>query len=156
MRAMTMFGAPAELIDAHYLGAACAVTPMGAPPIRIDLLSSPTGVTFQHAAIETIRVEIADAILSVIGLAALRQTKQVKGVAKPSAQSGAKRPVRLSRRCKLAVVPRLAQCIASTSSSIGRPSRLPTGFGAPTTKPRACRCQTGRYTRACSCRRAAC
>ena len=38
MRAMTMFGALAELIDAHYLGAACAVKPMGAPPIRIDLL----------------------------------------------------------------------------------------------------------------------
>ena len=38
MRAMTMFGALAELIDAHYLAAACAVTPMGAPPIRIDLL----------------------------------------------------------------------------------------------------------------------
>ena len=50
MRAMTMFGAPAELNDAHYLAAACAVTPMGAPPIRIDLLSRLPGVTFQYAA----------------------------------------------------------------------------------------------------------
>ena len=93
MRAMTMFDVPAELIDSHNLAAVCAVTPMGAPPIRIDLLSSPTGVTFQQAATETTRVEITDAFLSVIGSAALRQTKEVKGEAKPSAQSGAKRPV---------------------------------------------------------------
>lgn len=76
MRAMTMFGAPAELIDAHHLAAADAVTQMGAPPIRIDLLSSLSGVTFEQAVTETIRVEIADEILPVIGLAALRQNKR--------------------------------------------------------------------------------
>lgn len=75
MRAMTMFGAPAELVDAHHLGAADAVTQMGAPPIRIDLLSNLSGVTFEQAQTDLIRVEIAGEILPVIGLAALRQNK---------------------------------------------------------------------------------
>lgn len=79
MRAMTMFGAPAELIDARHLGAADAVTQMGAPPLRIDLLSSLSGVTFEQAATDAIRVEVAHEILPVIGLAALRQNKQATG-----------------------------------------------------------------------------
>lgn len=67
MRAMTMFGTPAELIDAHHLAAADAVTQMDALPIRFDLLSSLSGVTFEQAVTETVRVEIADEILPVIG-----------------------------------------------------------------------------------------
>jgi len=49
MRAMTMFGAPAGLIDAQHLATRDAVTQLGAPPIRIDLLSSISGVTFEEA-----------------------------------------------------------------------------------------------------------
>lgn len=76
MRAMTAFGAPSNLIDAHHLGTADAVTQMGAPPIRIDLLASLSGVTFAQASPGIIRVEIAGTVLPVIGLAALRQNKQ--------------------------------------------------------------------------------
>jgi hypothetical protein len=76
MRAMMAFGAPVNLIDARHLAAADAVTQMGTPPIRIDLLSSLSGVTFEQASPETIRVEIAGEVLPVIGLAALRQNKQ--------------------------------------------------------------------------------
>lgn len=76
MRAMTMFGAPAELIDAQHLAARNAVTQMGAPPIRIDLLSSISGVTFEQAATDVVRVEIAGETLPVIGIAALRANKQ--------------------------------------------------------------------------------
>lgn len=76
MGAMAAFGAPSHLIDATHLCAADAVTQMGAPPIRIDLLASPSGVTFEQASPETIRVEIAGEVLPVIGLAALRQNKQ--------------------------------------------------------------------------------
>ena len=78
------------------------MTQTGAPPIGIDLLSSLSGVTFQQAVTETNRVEIVDEILSVIGSETLRQNKQVKGVAKPSAQSG-----------------RLARCGARASASWG-------------------------------------
>lgn len=76
MRAMTVFGAPAALIDAAHLAVKDSVTQMGAPPIRIDLLSSLSGITFEQAVPGTIRVKIADETLPVIGLAALRQNKQ--------------------------------------------------------------------------------
>jgi hypothetical protein len=76
MRAMMSFGAPAQLIDAQHLAAVDAVTQMGAPPIRIDLLSSLSGVTFEQAAPDTIHVDVAGERLPVIGLAALRQNKQ--------------------------------------------------------------------------------
>ena len=76
MRAMTMFGAPAELLDAQHLAARDAVTQLGAPPIRIDLLSSISGVTFEQAATDSVLVEIAGETLPVIGIAALRANKQ--------------------------------------------------------------------------------
>jgi len=76
MRAMAMFGAPAGLIDAKHLAMADAVTQLGAPPIRIDLLSSISGVTFEEAATDAVRVEIAGEILPVIGIAALRANKR--------------------------------------------------------------------------------
>ncbi len=75
MGAMRTFGAPVALIDAQHLTAADSVTQMGTLPIRIDLLSSLSGVTFELAATGTIRLEIADEILPVIGLLALRQNK---------------------------------------------------------------------------------
>jgi hypothetical protein len=76
MRAMTAFGAPPHLIDVDHLSTADAVTQMGTPPIRIDLLASLSGVTFEQASSDAIRVEIAGEVLPVIGLAALRQNKQ--------------------------------------------------------------------------------
>lgn len=76
MRAMAMFGAPAGLIDAKHLAMADAVTQLGAPPIRIDLLSSISGVTFEEAATDTVIVVIAGETLPVIGIAALRANKQ--------------------------------------------------------------------------------
>lgn len=76
MLAMMTFGAPVELIDARHLAAADAVTQMGAPPIRIDLLSTLSGITFEEAVSGVICVEIAGAILPVIGLEELRQNKR--------------------------------------------------------------------------------
>jgi hypothetical protein len=76
MGAMRTFGAPVELIDAQHLSAADAVTQMGAPPIRIDLLSSLSGVSFDTALTDTIHVEISGELLPVIGLAMLRQNKR--------------------------------------------------------------------------------
>jgi hypothetical protein len=82
MGAMRTFGAPVALIDAQHLTAADSVTQMGAPPIRIDLLSSLSGVTFDEALTDTIHVEIAGELLPVIGLAVLRQHKQATKRAK--------------------------------------------------------------------------
>jgi len=76
MCAMTMFGAPAGLIDAQHLATRDAVTQLGAPPIRIDLLASISGVTFEEAATDAVRVQIAGESLPVIGIAALRANKQ--------------------------------------------------------------------------------
>lgn len=75
MRAMTMFGAPTTLVDAVHLAAADAVTQMGAPPIRIDLLSTLSGVTFAEALVDAVHLTIAGERLPVIGLGALRQNK---------------------------------------------------------------------------------
>ena len=82
MGAMRTFGAPVELVDALHLTAADSVTQMGAPPIRIDLLSSLSGVTFDEALADTIRVEVGGEVLPVIGLAALRQNKRATKRAK--------------------------------------------------------------------------
>ena len=48
---------------------------MGAPPIRIDLLSSISGVTFGQAATDVVLVDIAGETLPVIGIVALRANK---------------------------------------------------------------------------------
>jgi len=76
MRAMTMFGALAAVIDAQHLATPEPVTQLGAPPIRIDLLSSISGVTFEEASTDVVRVKITGETLPVIGIAALRANKQ--------------------------------------------------------------------------------
>ena len=73
---MTQFGAPADLIDTEHLSTRDAVTQLGAPPVRIDLLAGISGVTFEHAAADEVQVEIAGETLPVIGIAALRANKQ--------------------------------------------------------------------------------
>ena len=77
--AMTTFGVPADLIDSAHLATEDAVTAFGAPPIRIDLLASISGVTFEQAQTDSVRVDIAGDLLPVIGLAALRANKQASG-----------------------------------------------------------------------------
>lgn len=79
IEAMTLFGAPADLIDAHHLGTDDAVTQFGAPPTRIDLLSGISGVTFAQATRDAVRVKIAGELLPVIGLGALRSNKKASG-----------------------------------------------------------------------------
>ncbi len=76
MHAMSAFGAPTALIDVPHLTRADAVTQLGSPPIRIDLLASISGVTFERAAIDAVVVEIAGETLPVIGLEALRANKR--------------------------------------------------------------------------------
>lgn len=79
VRAMTEFGTPAHLINADHLSAADAVTAFGAPPTRIDLLSSISGVTFEQAQADAVEVHIAGERLPVIGLASLQANKRASG-----------------------------------------------------------------------------
>ncbi len=77
--AMTTFGAPVDVIDPVHLSTPNVVTAFGAPPIRIDLLSSISGVTFEQAHVDAVSVHVLGETLAVIGLAALRANKKATG-----------------------------------------------------------------------------
>jgi predicted nucleotidyltransferase len=79
VKAMTVFGAPADVIDPDHLGTANRVTAFGAPPTRIDLLASISGVSFEEALIDAIDVDLGRATLPVIGLEALCANKRASG-----------------------------------------------------------------------------
>ncbi len=79
LRALEHFGAPDVVIDETHLVAADSVTAFGAPPTRIDLLSSISGVSFDEAVEQAKHVIIAGEPLPVIGLAALRRNKLASG-----------------------------------------------------------------------------
>lgn len=77
--AMTNFGVPADLIDADHLATPDGVTAFGAPPHRIDLLASISGVSFEEARADAVEVDVAGEPLPVIGLASLRANKRASG-----------------------------------------------------------------------------
>ena len=77
--AFRKFGAPEYLIDANHLATADAVTAFGAPPTRIDLLASISGVDFEQAQADAVYLDIAGERLAVIGLASLRANKRASG-----------------------------------------------------------------------------
>lgn len=79
LRALMAFGAPEIVIDRDQLAAPKAVTQFGEPPVRIDLLSDITGVSFDEARVESVQIEIAGECLPVIGLEALRRNKRATG-----------------------------------------------------------------------------
>lgn len=74
--ALQAFGAPDNVIDAKHLEAADKVTMFGAPPTRIDLVSSISGVDFETARLDAVHVDVAGNTLPVIGLASLRMNKE--------------------------------------------------------------------------------
>lgn len=80
--ALVAFGAPPVVIDATHLTNPNMVTAFGEPPLRIDLLASISGVTFDEAQRDVLHVSIAGETLPVIGLAALRANKASSGRAK--------------------------------------------------------------------------
>lgn len=79
LQALLAFGAPADVLDEAHLAADEAVTAFGAPPLRIDLLSSISGVSFDEAAENAVRIIVGAEELPVIGLAALRANKKASG-----------------------------------------------------------------------------
>jgi predicted nucleotidyltransferase len=79
LQALADFGAPADVLDEAHLAADDAVTAFGAPPLRIDLLSSISGVSFDEAAASSVRIDVGGEQLPVIGLTALRANKKASG-----------------------------------------------------------------------------
>jgi predicted nucleotidyltransferase len=79
LHALVAFGAPEIVVDREQLARPNSVTQFGEPPVRIDLLSSISGVSFDDAKAEQVELEIAGEMLPVIGLAALRANKRASG-----------------------------------------------------------------------------
>lgn len=80
--ALRDFGAPEQLVDAAFLMTPDAVTQIGLPPLRIDLLASITGVSFDAVCAGAEPVELDGLRLLVIGLPELRINKGATGRAK--------------------------------------------------------------------------
>ncbi len=80
--ALRDFGAPEQLVDPGFLLTPDAVTQIGIPPLRIDLLASITGVSFDAVRAGAETVELDGLRLLVIGLPELRINKGATGRAK--------------------------------------------------------------------------
>ncbi len=81
-KALEDFGAPKQFIDPAFLLSANAVTQIGNPPLRIDLLSAISGVAFEAVRAGAIATELAGERLLIIGLAELLVNKRATGRAK--------------------------------------------------------------------------
>lgn len=79
LAALQEFGAPPVVLDRAHLEAPDSVTAFGEPPIRIDLLSELSGVTFDEAREGAVEVPLDGELLPVIGLRALRANKEASG-----------------------------------------------------------------------------
>ncbi len=77
--ALNDFGAPPQLIDPTFLRRPSAVTQIGVPPLRIDLLASISGVSFARALAGSIESHIDETLVRVIGLSELRRNKTATG-----------------------------------------------------------------------------
>ncbi len=77
--ALHEFGAPEPLVDAHFLLSPNAVTQIGNPPLRIDLLSAISGVSFQEVRTGAVEADVGGSRLLIIGLAELRRNKEASG-----------------------------------------------------------------------------
>lgn len=82
------FGAPPYLIDPAFLLSPDAVTQIGLPPLRIDLLASITGVTFGEVRAGAEQIELEGQRVLVIGLTELRANKGATQRAKDKTDLG--------------------------------------------------------------------
>lgn len=77
--ALIAYGAPDIVIDRQQLAAPNSVVQFGEPPVRIDLLSSISGVSFDDALLGAVSLTLAGHAIRVIGLDALRVNKRASG-----------------------------------------------------------------------------
>ena len=78
-RALCEFGFASALSNGDLFLTPNHVVRMGAPPIRIAILTSISGVEFEPCYREKEMIQIEDAMVPVIGLARLRENKAASG-----------------------------------------------------------------------------
>ena len=77
--ALADFGAPEHLIDSAFLRSANAITQLGNPPLRIDLLAAISGVSFEQVRAGAIATKLAGQRLLIIGFDELLANKSSTG-----------------------------------------------------------------------------
>lgn len=116
IHALAAFGAPESVVNREQLAAPMGVTQFGEPPVRIDLLSDITAVSFDEAQVDAVTIEIAGERLPVIGLAALRKNKQATG--------------RKKDRDDLKRLPMSLETTTRRSGTAGTTTKVPTADGS--------------------------
>jgi hypothetical protein len=81
-RALREFGFAAEELTSSLFLARNNVVRMGVPPMRIEILTSLSGVEFESCYAEKEMFQIEDMVVPVISLARLRENKAASGRAK--------------------------------------------------------------------------
>ena len=81
-QALREFGFAAEGLTSDLFLAVNNVVRMGVPPIRIEILTSISGVQFEACYAEKELIQIEDTLVPVISLARLRENKAASGRAK--------------------------------------------------------------------------
>lgn len=79
MRALAAFGAPLTQITADEFSRPGVVFQMGLPPVRIDVLTELSGLTFAEAWPGRIQAEFGELAVTVIGREAFIKNKQATG-----------------------------------------------------------------------------
>lgn len=82
MRALANFGAPLTDISAADFASPGAVVQLGVAPVRIDLLTQLTGLTFAEAWAERVRGPFGDIEIDYIGREAFIRNKRATGRAR--------------------------------------------------------------------------
>ena len=84
-KALDAFGSPHHLIDRAFLSSPGAVTQIGNEPLRIDLLGSISGVSFDEVRAGAEEIDLDGQRLLIIGLKQLLTNKRVSGRKKDEA-----------------------------------------------------------------------
>ncbi|MBK6486698.1 MAG: nucleotidyltransferase [Gemmatimonadetes bacterium] len=78
-KALEAFGAPEHLVDADFLLSPNALTQLGNEPLRIDLLASISGVSYEEVRAGAEEAGVGGQRLLIIGLDELRKNKRASG-----------------------------------------------------------------------------
>lgn len=82
LQARASFGFNAAKVDPDLFVKPNSIVRMGVPPLRVEILTTPSGVDFDTCFAECIRVGIEEIRVPVISLQRLRQNKASAGRAK--------------------------------------------------------------------------
>jgi hypothetical protein len=77
--ALRAFGFGVGSLDHELFMAENSVAPMGVPPLRIEILTSISGVEFDTCFAERVMIDLGDLSILVISLARLRENKAASG-----------------------------------------------------------------------------